>query len=464
MKHLLIGLCLFSMSVFAETVKVVSNLGPTKSNGSGWLVHAPMGDFVVTCPHVLIPKGEVTIYLENSSAPLSGTEVWSDWARGISFVKLDAPPPIQINDRFDSTEYLASVPLSRGEQLDVEGFPSAQSIEPLKAGGQVAIVQTRRPFLPLAEGLEIINTHIELGMSCGPVFKKGTRRVVGILSNQILDVIPDRESKISSMKLDQVYANGFAVSVREIGRAFNRYLQDGPHSGDFELKSTPEDGRMIVGYGNIKFKFKEGVEGSFKVAGGTGGGVGGTGGGVKPFTASIEVTLDSFNYEKVPAPHLERYFKSWKNDLITGRPVIIDGFVMLDEKQNYVRKPFSTMEEFVRNLMQPELIPYGRINRSSEQLATVQKTAIELHEMLLKMKEKQKKSPNLLENLISVSTILSEDYGPSVVDRNKLDQTKDTSGRYAAEWVELFRDPKKAKESQDMMDKLYELGGKLGKF
>src|SRR5215207_1391168 len=89
--------CLCTKSSSAETVKVVSRLGATKANGSGWLVNTPMGVSVVTCPHVLIPKGNVEVQLENVKGPISAREVWADWARGITFLQLDTVAPVQIS-------------------------------------------------------------------------------------------------------------------------------------------------------------------------------------------------------------------------------------------------------------------------------------------------------------------------------------------------------------------------------
>ena len=459
MKHLILLISLLWLSVgSAETVKVISHLGVSNSNGSGWLVQSPMGPLVVTCPHVLIPTGAIEIYVEKSSTAISAKEVWSDWARGISILKLDSLPLIQITDRFDSTDALASATYSRGDKVQVEGFPAAQTGEALHAGGQIAEAQTQHPFLPLADGLLLIGTHAEKGMSCGPVYKQSNHRLIGILSNQAPEVIAGRESKITPIAENKIYENAFAVSAREIAQAINRLVQEGPHSGDFDLLTMPSDDRMKVGYGIFQFTFTEGKERAFKVAGGTGVGVGGV---EHRNPGSIEVTLNPKAKEKTIPPHLQLYFDNWKVLLLSGRPVIVDGFVKKDATQGYVRKEFETIEEFVKYLMQPEMIPFGRINQDLKQLARVQKAATELRKMIVELKDLQLNSDEnmLLENLLAASSLLSEDYGTSIVKQKDLEVLQETApgGRFAAEWVELFRTNELAAKSGPMMTKLFEL-------
>lgn len=457
MKNLILFIFIFLASIgSAETVKVVSRLGISESNGSGWLVQTPMGPLVVTCPHVLIPKSGIDIYLEKSSSPIAAREVWSDWSRGISFLKLETLPQTSISDRFDSTDALAGASYSRGDQVSVEGFAAAQSYEALHAGGVIGEAQTRRPFLPAADGMVLIKTHAERGMSCGPVYKKDTHRLIGILSNQVLEVIPDRDSKIQAIADGKVYENAFAVSAREIAAAFNRYFQEGAHSGDFELLTMPQDDHMKVGYGIYQFSFTEGKERPFKLAGGTGAGVGGVEH-INP--GSIEVTLDPSKKEKAVPVHLQRYLENWKTILLSGRRVIVDGFVRKDLKQGYVRKEFATIEEFVKDLMQPEMIPFGRINQDLTQLARVQKIATELRTMVAEIKEVEHNSDEnlLLENLLSASALLSQDYGPSLIKQKDLEALQDPAGPFAAEWIELFKNKEVAKKAGPMMTKLYEL-------
>jgi hypothetical protein len=452
---LIIFSVLMTFSTFAETVKVVSRLETAVSNGSGWLVETPIGAMIVTCPHVLMPKGTTDIFLEKSDAPLSAHEVWSDWARGISLLKLDSPLA-RIRDRFDSTEALANVSVSRGDKVLVEGFPSAQTQEAFHGGGIVALAQTRQPFLPLAEGVEIIRTHAERGMSCGPVSNASTHQLIGILSNQIPQFTIDRDTKYVPIAQDKVYENAFAVSAREIARAFNLYVQQGPHSGDFELLSTPDDDHMIVGFGNFVFSFTKGKDGSFQVAGGTGGGVGGV---ERATPGSIEVTIKQTAKEKTPPRHLVRYFDSWKNVLYSGRRVIVDGFVKKDEKLGYVRQDFETIEEFVRLLMQPESIPFGRINHDLAQVARVQKTATDMRQLVLDIKAAQKQpgAKLLLENLQSTSALLSEDYGAAIVKADDLAVLADPSGRFHADWVLLTNDKDSSQLARLLMGKLFEL-------
>lgn len=455
---LLIASLLFAASSFAETVKVVSRLGISDANGSGWLVQTAMGPIVITCPHVLIPSGAVEIYFEKSSMPIAAHEVWSDWARGISLLKLDSQTQVKISERFDSTSAIADASYSRGDKVRVEGFPAAQMGEALHAGGRVAIAQTHAAFLPFAEGIELIETHAELGMSCGPVFKADTGRVIGILSNQIAEVIADRETKISSFKVDKIYENAFAVSVREIAKALNRYFQEGSDSGDFKLLTTPQDESMRVGYGQFEFTFKEGKDRSFKVAGGTGAGVGGPS---RTVPGSIEVTYNSKTKEKAVPAHLRVFFDNWKNVLLARRSVVIDGFVTKDKQRGYVRKEFDTIEQFVRYLWKPDLIPYGPIHQDRSQLALVQKTATELRERVLAIKELQRNSDSnlLLENLLSSAALLSEDFGTSIVTQADLNELCDAgeTGRFKKEWIQLFSDAELYSKAKDLMFKLFEL-------
>lgn len=338
--------------------------------GSGTLLRSGERTLVLTSEHVVLQSSVGVCHSIESPALTrqSARLVAADWGSGLALLELDAAPefPIPTFSDWNDDE------LVRGSPVDGAGFPHASSELVYDERGTVLLRRSDRHQIPLlSRAVEISGAHGEFGMSGGPVFASGGRRVVGMLSHQYLELVPGGLTRVGTWSGPaQVVQNQLIV----IPAAWIKTWVSAVLGPAFQPSFTRSAGNQLtsrhrVYSGGLEFELVSGG-GTGGIGGSDGAGIGGSDGagiggeGNPSIPSEVRIRrLSSLPPGLLPSGWKNTWIERLHSSLKGVDSVTVRGFILRGETLE--RLSFQTLEEFVRLLQRSNLTPIAPLSSAA---------------------------------------------------------------------------------------------------
>jgi hypothetical protein len=259
-------------------VKIESN----SFKGSGTLISVDGKSYVLTSEHVVVqgsgPKYNQSVWNEKigkHSAKLVSADV------GTGLALLEIPDLVPGRD-FPALSSFESSGYSHGTRVSAFGYPLRATSVVDSNLGEIADPSSDRGSLPeISRMIELSGTHAEYGMSGGPVFDSATGMIVGVLTEQFVQIIPGSPSEIAEFGpgTTSIQNEIIAIPARDAQAWVKAAIQPGFKPWMVRDPVAQQDGRVVLlGFG-IRMEIAQTSVASGSI-GGDGAGVGGDGAGV----------------------------------------------------------------------------------------------------------------------------------------------------------------------------------------
>ena len=273
----------------AEIVKVESGLcshADKNFHGSGTLFKKDGSYFVITSEHVILhDNGKYCHQISNSSlGTLPAELVAADWGTGLALLRVSSPLSLaKISATIPTIEAL-NQSAQDSDNVIVSGFPYASSEIVWDKKGSVLLAHSERTLIPLVRDvIELQNAQGEYGMSGGAVLRESDQAFLGVLSHQVITMVPGSESKISNFANESVIQNHLIVIPTSfVSEWLGSYFSNPSAFTPNFLRDADEQylGNEVILSSGLSFKLQNASDSKHGsgVGGGDGAGVGGKGG------------------------------------------------------------------------------------------------------------------------------------------------------------------------------------------
>lgn len=425
----------------AQTVKIISKLcaqSPSELRGSGVVVAFDKKTYILSSEHVVLHSTERSVC--HSARTSDGRVIAlqliaADYLSGLSLLKPESDLESEVNA-------INTTPAPRArDQVEVTGY-SYSSNTPGTSPGSIFNPQgSRALFFSTPSTIEINGAFGEFGMSGGAVTDPVTHELLGILSHQVLRVVPGRPSQVvendgRSSIIDQQL---LAIPARF---AFNwaRAILEGGMSPQLTRDPIAQlSGKEILRVANLRLEAVALQPGEVPVGGAHGSGIGGTDG--TPLAGGISrIRITRVAGESWPTglslPSRLKWLERVAVLLERGVPIDIRTLVKRDESdESLSRIALESLTQAIASLRDPEVRPI--LNATSPTLLARYGLALERASLeLLKLSSLDIQTLNLLKRL-RLLAVLAQSENSDLITQEDI-RRLDSNSAQKPVWDGLF--------------------------
>lgn len=443
------------------TVKIVSkpcNAGIPEYMGSAVAFRYGDSAYAITSDHVII-NGDIkslpSICHEiRSKNGLNGKAdlIRSDWGVGLALLRFHSISPEMLKSLPDVDSLLSNTKkLIEDDSVMISGFPyGSESLVLDSKTGKILNPQSDRHLIALVEKMiELVDVHGEFGMSGGGTWDADGKKLIGLLSHQVLLIQSGGPTRVFNWRGEAMEDHILAIPSGAISVWIKNVLKGGNDWFMERFLDSQILNKAVVNYGPFQFVLVSpansdgGIGGAdgCGIGGADGCGIGGTGDSESD-NSSIKVELITERignpiYEFSKAPDEKReYLRGIYNRLMKHEEIVFTGFVSRKGDSvpgSYAIKKMESMSQFMHDFMKPGTVA---INASSS--SPFQKETQTATKQLAILSEKIANAPArlLIAQIKALVELASSDAWASL-GVNEISAISDGSGTNDG-WADLF--------------------------
>lgn len=439
--------------------------------GSGVLVKNEGRIYVLTSEHVVFhsEKSEFCHEIEKPGQfKYSVRFLTANWGNGLALLK--APDHIESESiTVLSLKTLKEEIPAQGEKVTLAGYV-LQEDDQLMSEGKVLVSRSQRHlFAEVQSVIELEQAHVEFGMSGGLAFSSRKKEWLGLISHQVIELLPGRPSEVRAHQTSQHSRvnRPLLISSQTILNWLKLYFDlKEDYRPLFTLNASDQAlGKERVCLGELQFEIKSLIRGTdipeSRFRGGNDGI--GVGGGASSGSSSwIEIALDRersiepFSVEQGEAFPQNARLLNWSESVLEkirrGNQVEIPFLIQGDQLV-----PFQSLAEFFREILLHEKDPVTLLAPRVGQFETTSKIGrlsekgrqiVEFSEKLLKELESHPETSRVglkefFNRCLEIGTLLESDNWKRMTTTRMKDLKEDEFWRDAFDLnyensVELF--------------------------